>query len=152
MKRYAWVLGLVVVLFGATIGQRAFGAHTQVPFSVEGAARFAALEAGQLNPDAADTETVASGAISIARLVTKIATTTTASVTLAAPTANKVMFKLIRMDTDGGTASLAGTNILGESAHTCTFDDVTDTMLLMSNGAASGQLWLKVASSGVTCS
>jgi hypothetical protein len=29
---------------------------------------------------------------------------------------------------------------------------VTDTMLLMSNGAASGQLWLKVASSGVTCS
>lgn len=103
------------------------------------------------NDISAETSTIASGTISASKRITQIATTTSASVTLAAPDASMVgSVKIIQMTTDGGDATLACTNIVGQSTgSSITFNDAGDAVILM--GGASGK-WIVLKEYGVTLS
>ena len=73
------------------------------------------------------------GAISLEVAHTNIVSTGANALTLAAPT-KPGFIKTIRMLTDGGDATLASTNIVGQSSGTTsiTFNDVGDYLVLVS--------------------
>lgn len=88
------------------------------------------------------------GAISTSTAYTAVTTTGAAAITLAVPT-KPAFIKVIKMTTDGGDATLALTNVVGGSAATtCTFNDVGDTLVLVSD-TVSGK-WVVLAEVGVT--
>lgn len=81
-----------------------------------------------------NTESIdAGGVVSVTKRVTKIVSTGAGAVTLAAPDASMLgQVKIIEMTTDGGTVTLALTNVKGGSAATtATFDDVQDALVLV---------------------
>jgi hypothetical protein len=89
------------------------------------------------------------GAISTTVAETAIVSTGADALTLAAATVPGLI-KTIAMRTDGGDATLASTNILGQSAGSTsiTFNDVGDTLVLMS--CAETGKWLVLKEVGVT--
>ena len=84
----------------------------------------------------------AAGAVSIATLVTTIASAGAIALTLANGTAGQV--KIITMITDGGDATLTPANLQGGT--TLTFNDVGDTVTLVFNGTK----WVVMANNGAT--
>ena len=89
------------------------------------------------------------GAISVTTAYTEVTTTGAAAITLAVPT-KPAFIKVIKMTTDGGDATLASTNIVGQSSGTTsiTFNDVGDTLVLVSD-TVSGK-WVVLKEYGVT--
>jgi hypothetical protein len=89
------------------------------------------------------------GAISVTTAYTAVTTTGAAAITLAAPS-KPAFVKVIKMTTDGGDATLASTNIVGQSSGTTsiTFNDVDDTLVLISD-VSSGK-WIVLKEYGVT--
>lgn len=105
------------------------------------------LEAG-ITACGGSTETSSddAGALSVVLCQSLISSAGSESRTLAAPTAGQYRLKVIRMSVDGGAVTLAATNI-GNLSGTCTFDDVGDSILLMSDGLN----WISLGEVGVTC-
>lgn len=101
--------------------------------------QIAALRNGGLSPGlAANTETLtASGAASIAKLITKLDGTTNASaVTLAAPAADGQL-KLFELATSAAhSPTLDGTNVQGQAGKAATFGALGDSLVLLSLGGA----------------
>lgn len=99
--------------------------------------------------DSAMEETVsAAGALSLTTALSKLSLSGAGAVTLAAPS-KPGFIKIIRMDADNGDVTLALTNVVGGSAATtCTFNDVNDRLVLVSDSAASGK-WIVLKESGV---
>lgn len=92
---------------------------------------------------------IAAGAVSLTVAITKLNLVGAGAVTLAAPS-KPGFIKIIRMDTDNGDVTLALTNVVGGSAATtCTFNDIADRLVLVSDSAASGK-WIVLKESGVT--
>lgn len=89
------------------------------------------------------------GAISTGVAYTALTTTGANALTLAAPT-KPAFIKVIKMVTDGGDGTLASTNIVGQSSGTTsiTFNDVGDTLVLVSDTAAGK--WIVLKEYGVT--
>lgn len=89
------------------------------------------------------------GAISITTAYTALVTTGANAITLAAPS-KPAFLKVIKMTTDGGDGTLASTNIVGQSSGSTsiTFNDVDDTLVLISD-TASGK-WVVLKEVGVT--
>lgn len=85
--------------------------------------------------------TVDAEALDITKLISEIDSSGAESRTLAAPGANVVRTKIIKMTVDGGDVTLAGTNVLGDEAQTFTFAAVGDTIVLLSNG---GTKWILI--------
>ena len=86
-----------------------------------------------------ETTTTNAGAISISKLMTNISTAGAESRTLAAPSAAGQL-KIIVMSVDGGDCTLSLANVYGGSAATtATFDDVGDSLVLISTGTSK---WL----------
>lgn len=87
----------------------------------------------------AETSSADGGAISVTKLITSISTAGAETRTLAAPgSAGRI--KIIQMTVDGGDCTLTLTNVVGSGGTTATFDDVGDTLVLMS--AASKWVFL----------
>lgn len=101
--------------------------------------------------DSAMSETLsAAGAISLVTAETSLALSGTGAVTLAAPTKPGVI-KTITMTADNGDVTLALTNVVGGSAATtCTFNDVNDHIILVSNVARAK--WVVIKEVGVAMS
>lgn len=91
------------------------------------------------------TETLeATGAISVVKRITKLATAAPGACTLAAPNAALLgAVKVIEMTTDNGDVTLATTNIVGSGGTTITFDAVGDAVVLVGGVAA----WVYVGGS-----
>lgn len=109
-----------------------------------------ASEINSRTDDSAMTDTrTGAGAISTDKAYTALVTTAADALTLAAPT-KPGFVKVIKMTTDGGDGTLASTNIVGQSSGTTsiTFNDVDDTLVLISD-AASGK-WIVLKEHGVT--
>lgn len=91
-------------------------------------------EINQLNDVSAYTETIAAaGALSVTKVVSKLALVGAGAVTLAAPSATMYgQQKLIEMTTDNGDVTLALTEIEGQSSGTtATFNSVGDKLILV---------------------
>lgn len=109
-----------------------------------------AAEINSRTDDSAMVETrTGAGAISVTVAETNIVSTGANALTLAAPT-KPAMIKVIRMQTDGGDATLASTNIVGQSSGSTsiTFNDAGDYLVLVSHlGLAK---WIVLKEGGVT--
>lgn len=91
-------------------------------------------EINQLNDVSAYTETItAAGAVSVTKVVSKLALVGAGAVTLAAPSATMYgQQKLIEMTTDNGDVTVALTEIEGQSSGTtATFNSVGDKLILV---------------------
>jgi hypothetical protein len=91
-------------------------------------------ELDQLNDVSAYQETViAAGAMSVTKVVTKLAVVSGGAVTLAAPSATMYgQQKVIEMTTDDGDVTFALTNVVGQSSGTtATFNSVGDALVLV---------------------
>lgn len=99
--------------------------------------------------DSAMSETVsAAGAVSVTVAETSLALSGAGAVTLAVPT-KPAMIKIITMTADNGDVTLALTNVVGGSAATtCTFNDVNDVLVLVSDLARAK--WVVLKEVGVT--
>lgn len=100
---------------------------------------------------ASQTEVIlATGSISNVKKVTNLATSTTATVTLAAPDASIIgQVKTIQMTADNGDVALALTNVQGQtSGTTATFNTVDDTLVLV----AGKNKWNVIAEIGIALS
>lgn len=93
-----------------------------------------------------ETSTTNAGALSVTKLQSLISAAGAESRTLAAPGGNGLL-KIIAMTVHGGDVTLVGTNIWGETAHTCTFAAVGDTIIMMSAGGK----WVILGKNGATC-
>lgn len=93
---------------------------------------------------------VAAGAVSITVSDTALALVGAGAVTLAVPS-KKSLRKTITMTVDNGDVTLALTNVVGQSSGTtCTFNDVGDTLVLVSNMMSNK--WMVQKEIGVTLS
>jgi hypothetical protein len=93
-----------------------------------------ATELNQLNDVSAYQETVAAaGAMSVTKVVTKLAVVGGGAVTLAVPSATMLgQQKLIEMTTDDGDVTFALTNVEGQSSGTtATFNSAGDKLILL---------------------
>ncbi len=111
-----------------------------------------AATAAELNARADDSameQTVlAAGAVSATIAVSKLAVVAGGAVTLAAPT-KPALIKIIKMTTDDGDVTLSLANVVGGTqATTATFAAVGDTLVLVSDTAASGK-WIVLKELGV---
>ena len=112
-------------------------------------ARIASVENGLLLPgNAANTETLSAGAVSVSKLVTLLNSTGAAVLTLAAPAADG-QFKTIKMISGTADCTLAMTNFhasvdLG-TASVVTFCGVGDSVMLYSVASK----WLFLARGGI---
>lgn len=100
---------------------------------------------------ASQTEVIlATGSISNVKKVTNLATSTAATVTLAAPDASIIgQVKIIQMTADNGDVVLALTNVQGQtSGITATFNTVDDTLVLV----AGKNKWNVIAEIGIALS
>lgn len=106
-------------------------------------------EIASRSDDSAMEETVvAAGAVSTTVAVTKLAVVGGGAVTLAVPT-KPALIKIIKMTTDNGDVTLALTNVVGGTqAATATFSAVGQTLVLVSDTAASGK-WIVLKEQGV---
>ncbi len=93
-----------------------------------------------------ETASTNAGALSVTKFQSLISSAGAETRTLAAPGSNGLM-KLIAMTVHVGDVTLAGTNIWGQTAATCTFAAVGDSIVLM----AVGGKWLILGQNGATC-
>jgi len=93
-----------------------------------------------------ETSSTNAGAISVTIFQTLLSAAGAETRTLAAPGSNGLM-KLITMTVHSGDITVAGTNIWGQTAATCTFAAVGDTLVLMSAGGK----WVILGQNGATC-
>ncbi len=91
--------------------------------------------------EAAGTEPGDAGSLSATGKLEEIVSAGAESRVLPAPAAGFTGLKVIRFKTDGGSVTVAGTNVLGDEAQTFTFADVGDTIVLMGNG---GGKWILI--------
>lgn len=116
-------LAAIITLFNARVlalAATAFGATS--------------TEIDQLNDVSAYQETIlAAGAISVTKVVSKLALVGAGAVTLAVPSATMLgQQKVIEMSADNGDVTLALTNCEGQSSGTtATFNDVGDKLILV---------------------
>lgn len=108
-----------------------------------------AAEINVRTDDSAMSETVtAAGAVSTTVSETSLALVGAGAVTLAVPT-KPAHIKIITMTADNGDVTMALTNVVGGSAATtCTFNDVNDVIVLVSDLA--GAKWVVLKEVGVT--
>lgn len=91
---------------------------------------------------------VAAGAVSVTTAETSVALVGAGAITLAAPT-KPAFIKILTMTADNGDVTLALTNVVGGSAATtCTFNDVNDVLVLVSDLARAK--WVVLKEVGVT--
>jgi hypothetical protein len=93
-----------------------------------------------------ETSTANAGALSVATFQSLISSAGAETRTFAAPGGNGIL-KVIVMTVDGGDVTMLGTNIWSAEAQTCTFDDVGDSLILLSAGGK----WVILKATGVTC-
>jgi hypothetical protein len=92
----------------------------------------------------------AAGAVSVSTAYTAVALVGTGAITLAAPS-KPAFIKVLKMTADNGDVTMSLANVVGGSAATtATFNDVGDTLVLVSD-AASGK-WVVIAEVGVVLS
>jgi len=96
--------------------------------------------------DCTETTTVSNTTLSVTKFQSLISSAGSEARGLAAPSGNGFL-KIIVMTVDNGAVTLAGTNIWGQESTTCTFDDVGDSLVLLSVGGK----WVLVKATGVTC-
>lgn len=110
-----------------------------------------ATELNQLNDVSGYEETVvAAGAMSVTKVVTKLAVASGGAVTLAVPDASMYgQLKTIEMTTDDGDVTFLLTNVVGQSSGTtATFDSVGDALVLL----AAFDKWIVIKEYGITLS
>lgn len=93
---------------------------------------------------------VGAGAVSVTTAETSVALVGAGAITLAAPT-KPAFIKILTMTADNGDVTLALTNVVGgTAATTCTFNDVNDFIVLVSDLARAK--WVVLKESGVAMS